>query len=145
MNPSVVFYLDHPEAKYPTQGTKYSAGFDLYSVHDCVLYPYSPALIDTGVIMAIPIGWCGQIWPRSSKSIRYCQDILAGLIDSDYRTKRVQVSLFNQSDRPWHIEKGERIAQIVFVPHISKSIIVSTKEALDPLGTRTGGFGSTGF
>lgn len=141
--PEVFFEKFDERATIPKRATEYSAGFDLYAMENCMLYSHSPALIDTGIVVAIPIGWCGMIWPRSGKSIEYSCDILAGLIDADYRKHTMKVALFNQSNMPWRIEAGDRIAQITFVPHLSKGIEVP-RGTIQDLGTRTGGFGSTG-
>jgi len=137
----VLFKKNDPKATIPTRATTHSAGFDLYAMENAVLYSHSPAVIDTGIAMGIPEGYCGTIWPRSGKSIEFCADILAGLIDADYRKQSVKVALFNQSDRPWHIQAGDRIAQITFQQVLLEG--VETNDIPD-LGTRSGGFGSTG-
>jgi len=128
-------------ATIPKRATKYSGGFDLYAMEDTTVYLHSSALIDTGIMVAIPIGYSGFIWPRSGKSIEFSSDILAGHIDADYRTHTVKVAIHNASTRNWHIQAGDRIAQLVVSP-----VLLDSEEVmeLEDLGTRTGGFGSTG-
>ena len=131
----------HEGAKLPRRATNGSVGFDLYAVSSCTLFPNSPALIDTHIACEIPDGYCGQIWPRSGKSVKHCASIDAGLIDFDFRGS-IKVALFNKGDRPWYIEKGERIAQMVVLPVLMDSVEV---DELTKTERGSGGFGSTGF
>lgn len=142
MTPKILFKLVHKDAKTPTIGTSYSAGFDLYAVEDVVVHGHSSALIDTGIIMGIPEGYCGTIRPRSGKSIEYSILCLAGLVDADYRDHTVKVGLMNCGDKSWSIKKGERFAQITFHKMLTEHELV---EIIPTLGDRKGGFGSTGL
>lgn len=142
MSIKIQFKLNHPDAQIPTRGTSHSAGFDLYALQDEVIHGHSSALIDTGIIMGIPEGFCGVIKPRSGKSIEYKILVLAGLIDADYREHNVKVGLMNCGDKTWHIKKGERFAQIVFHQMLTDYELI---EVMPTLGDRTGGFGSTGL
>ena len=137
-----------PGAFMPTKAHDNDAGFDLYLKNDVMLNVGIYKLISTGVHLAIPAGWEGQIRPRSSSSIRYI-DVAFGTIDAGY-TGIVGIyarylppdchSLYSTS---LCLKKGERIAQIVFkqVPNVSLELGNVTG-----LQTERGanGFGSSG-
>ena len=140
----VQFMKAYIDAQLPKKGTEYSAAYDLYAYKDCIVYPYVnyPALIDTGIIMGIPVGYCGMIKSRSSLAINKSIQVMAGVIDSDFRTTTVKVALFNHSDKNFLIQKGDRIAQILFIP-----LLLETEEVKEILllGEDHRGFGSTGL
>lgn len=137
---TVLFKLDHPDAKEPTRATDGSAGFDFYALERMEIWPGARVKIPTGVKCAIPEGYAGFMWPRSGLAVKYGLDRLAGLIDSDYRGT-IHVAAINHGDRMIEIQKGERIAQMVVGPYLALARMVD--ELPDP-GTRSGGFGSTG-
>lgn len=144
----VQFMKAYIDSQLPKRGTEYSAAYDLYAYKNCIVYSYvnypgtTPTLIDTGIIMGIPAGYCGIIKPRSSLAINRCIQVMAGVIDSDYRTTTVKVALFNHSDENFLIQKGDRIAQILFIP-----LLLETEEVKEMLilGEDHKGFGSTGL
>lgn len=137
---TVLFKLDHPDAKAPTRATDGSAGFDFYALERMEVWPGARCKIPTGVKTAIPEGYAGFMWPRSGLAVKHGLDLLAGLIDSDYRDQ-VHVAAINHGDRMIEIKKGERIAQMVVGPYVAFARMV---EDLPDPGTRAGGFGSTG-
>ena len=128
----------------PTYGTEYSAGADLYALldEDLEIKPGETVMIGTGLAMAIPNGYVGLIYARSSlgskKGLAPANKV--GVIDSDYRGE-IKVPLFNQSKETQIIAKNERIAQIIFTPYL-KVNFQETNE-LDDTNRGTGGFGST--
>ena len=129
----------------PTQGTKNSAGFDLYACggNDVFIFPNSIQVIHTGISMEIPEGCVGLIYPRSSLGIKE-NLVLAngtGVIDSDYRGE-IMVALYNYSDTMRVIEPGERIAQIVFTKY--EQMEIEEVSSLSETDRGSGGFGSTG-
>ncbi len=132
------------KAIIPTYGTEYSAGADLYALldEDLEIKPGETVMIGTGLAMAIPTGYAGLIYARSSlgskKGLAPANKV--GVIDSDYRGE-IKVSLFNQSKETQIISKNERIAQIIFTPYL-KVNFQETNE-LDDTTRGTGGFGST--
>lgn len=132
------------KATIPTYGTKYSAGADLYALLDSELEikPGETKMIGTGLSMAIPNGYVGLIYARSSlgtkKGLAPANKV--GVIDSDYRGE-VKIPLFNQSREIQTILPNERIAQIVFTPYMQVDFIETTN--LDETERGTGGFGST--
>ena len=132
------------KAIIPTYGTEYSAGADLYALldEDLEIKPGETVMIKTGLAMAIPTGYAGLIYARSSlgskKGLAPANKV--GVVDSDYRGE-IKVPLFNQSKETQIIAKNERIAQIIFTPYL-KVNFQETNE-LDDTNRGTGGFGST--
>ena len=132
------------KAIIPTYGTEYSAGADLYALldEDLEIKPGETVMIKTGLAMAIPTGYVGLIYARSSlgskKGLAPANKV--GVIDSDYRGE-IKVPLFNQSKETQIISKNERIAQIIFTSYL-KVNFQETNE-LDDTTRGTGGFGST--
>lgn len=132
------------KAIIPTYGTEYSAGADLYALldEDLEIKPGETVMIGTGLAMAIPTGYAGLIYARSSlgskKGLAPANKV--GVIDSDYRGE-IKVPLFNQSKETQIIAKNERIAQIIFTPYLKVNF--QETDELDDTTRGTGGFGST--
>jgi len=137
---SMVFHTDCCKPEYKTKG---AAGADLKSVLHITLAPGASHMISTGVSLAIPEGFVGLVFPRSglaTKGITLKNSV--GVIDSDYRGE-ILVSLVNNSFETVEINKGDRIAQIVFLP-VTQFPFISVDKL--PETTRgSGGFGSTGL
>ena len=131
-------------ATIPTYGTIDSAGADLYAIldEDLNINPFETKIISTGLSMAIPKGYVGLIYARSSlgtkKGLAPANKV--GVIDSDYRGE-IKVVLYNQSKEIQTITPNERIAQIVITPYMQ----VQFEEVLELSNTERGdgGFGST--
>jgi len=98
-------------------------------------------LVETGFIWEIPKGYVGLVRPRSGHAVKKGIDVMAGVIDSDYRGE-VKVLLVNHSDKAVALTGGDRIAQMVVVPHYDAPVI--EVDALDDTERGEGGFGSTG-
>ena len=129
-------------AKIPTQGTNFSAGYDLHSAEETVVPRLGRKLIKTNVSMAIPMNHYGRIAPRSGLAFKNGIDVLAGVIDSDYRGD-IGVILYNTDDSlDFSVKKGDRIAQIIF----ESCYTVNFNERKDLCNTsrENSGFGSTG-
>ena len=128
----------------PTYGTVDSAGADLYAILDeeITINPGETKVISTGLSMAIPKGYVGLIYARSSlgtkKGLAPANKV--GVIDADYRGE-VKVVLYNQSKEEQIISPNERIAQIVITPYMQVDFTVV--EELSETERGTGGFGST--
>ena len=140
----ILFQVLNPLASMPTQATKGAAGFDLKSVETRTIYPGERATIATGLAMAIPAGYEGQVRPRSGLAAKNGITVLntPGTVDSDYRGE-VKVILYNsESHKPFEIKIGDRIAQMVIqaVPQVEFELV----ESLDETERGAGGFGSTG-
>lgn len=129
-----------PDAKLPQYGHSGDAGLDLFSSTDFVLGPGQVEPIPTGIKMAIPEGYVGLIWDKSGMSLKGVHR-LAGVIDSGYRGE-VKVVMVNLGDRPFPIEKGMKIAQMLIQPVVVADIVEA--EDLDDTSRGDGGFGSTG-
>lgn len=128
----------------PTYGTVDSAGADLYAILDeeITINPGETKVISTGLYMAIPKGYVGLIYARSSLGTKrgLAPANKVGVIDADYRGE-VKVVLYNQSKEEQIISPNERIAQIVITPYMQVDFTVV--EELSETERGTGGFGST--
>lgn len=129
----------------PHYATDHAAGLDLRANIEeaIVLKPLERILISTGLFFEIPIGFEGQIRPRSGLAFKHGITVLnsPGTIDADYRGE-IKVLLVNLSNVDFKIERGERIAQIVFARH--EHVHWQVVESLDDTVRGGGGFGSTG-
>jgi len=134
-----------PNALLPIRATEGSAGADLRACIDApvTLWPGRRELIPTGIAMEIEPGWVGLQFGRSSLGAKHGVTLsnAVGVIDSDYRGE-VHVALINLGEKPYHVQHGERIAQLVLVPTACASIV--EVDELSDTGRGTGGFGSTG-
>lgn len=120
------------------------AGMDLYAADDVSISPGSRVLVPTGIAVAIPHGYAGFIQPRSGLAYKHGVTVLntPGLIDSGYRGE-LKVLLFNATGaKPFHVRRGDRIAQLVVQP-VAEVTWVPVEE-LPGTDRGDGGFGSTG-
>lgn len=137
--------LAHPEARVPTYATDGSQGFDLYAVCPEIVQvlPGGVAVISTGVAFEVPPGHGLFILSRSGhgfkNGVRLCNSV--GLLDSDYRDQ-LRVGLHNDSEHPFYVRHGDRVAQAVIlpVPRCEFEVV----EELSDTERGLGGFGSTG-
>jgi dUTP diphosphatase len=129
----------------PSHGSLGSAGFDLRAALDeeVVIRPGERLLVPTGLVLEIPAGWEGQVRPRSGLALRYGIGVVnaPGTIDSDYRGE-VAVILINLGEAPFSLNRGDRIAQLVFAR--VETVEWEEAEMLRESGRGGGGFGSTG-
>ncbi len=134
----------HNDAKTPIRATEGSAGYDLYSLDGYVLFPGETKLFRTGIAMEIPDGYFGGIFARSSlasQGIRPANCV--GVVDSDYRGE-IMVPLYNDGEFRKRIEKGDKIAQMIFIPYKTFEMEEVNKAKLTETVRGEGGFGSTG-
>ncbi len=131
-----------PAPQYATAG---SAGMDLSAAvqEPVTVQKGGRMLIPTGIAMQIPEGYGGFVFPRSGlsykKGISMCNCV--GVIDSDY-TGEIKVAVHNISDEDYTVHRGDRIAQLVFLP-VPQAELVECDE-LQETERGGGGFGSTG-
>ncbi len=129
----------------PAYATAQSAGMDLKAdiTEPVELAPLQRAMIPTGLSIALPQGTEAQVRPRSGLAAKYGVTVLnsPGTIDADYRGE-IRVILVNLSDRPFTVNPGERIAQLVMAKY--ESVTWDEVEILDETARGEGGFGSTG-
>ena len=129
------------DAILPSYANPGDAGMDLYCVETFELAPDEIKSVPTGVAVEIPEGHAGLIWDKSGLSQKGGIKSLGGVVDSGYRGE-IKVGLINLSKKPFHFEKGHKIAQML----IQKVEHVKIKEVTELSDTRRGkkGFGSTG-
>lgn len=127
----------------PEYETKHAAGLDLRSTVDAEIHSGGRFLVPTGLRMAIPVGFEGQIRPRSGLALHHNVTVLntPGTIDADFRGE-VKVLLINHGPNAFVIRKGDRVAQMVFTPVIR--VQWEQVDSLDETERGAGGFGSTG-
>ena len=128
-------------ARLPTRGSAGAAGLDLYAVERVTLAPGARAAVRTGLAAAIPAGFYGRVAPRSGLAVRHGVDVLAGVIDSDYRGE-ILCALVNHGREPFEIEPGARVAQLVVEAIATPE--PAWAEDLEETERGAGGFGSTG-
>ena len=132
---------DLPLPSYASAG---SAGLDLYAATGpLTLAPGARALVGTGLALALPEGFEGQIRPRSGLALKHGVTVLngPGTIDSDYRGE-IGVLLVNWGDVLFVVELGMRIAQLVIAPVVRARLV---EGEVPPSDRGAGGFGSTGL
>jgi dUTP pyrophosphatase len=127
-------------AKLPFYHHQGDAGLDIFSAVDCVLEAGAAMAVPTGVKLAIPEGYAGLIWDKSGISLKGIHK-LAGVIDSGYRGE-VKVVLVNLGRKPFRIEKGMKIAQLLIQPVIKIQVVEADELGETSRGEE--GFGSTG-
>jgi len=131
-----------PLPVYKTDG---SAGIDLqaYISAPIELKPFQRVLVPTGLFMAIPEGYEGQIRGRSGLALKHGITLANGIgtIDSDYRGE-IKVILINLSNEPFIINNGDRIAQFVLTKY--QKIQFELVDSLEDTSRGEGGFGHTG-
>lgn len=132
-----------PDVQLPVQAHPTDAGFDLRSTQRHDIPPGCSMLVGTGLKMEIPIGYCGQINPRSSIASKHQVTIGARIIDSAYRGE-VMINLINNGNEVFEVVKGMRVAQIVFLPILTQVEEVESEDELSDSSRGEGGFGSTG-
>jgi len=131
----------------PAAATAGAAGLDLLAaVPDgapVTLAPGARARIPTGLAVGLPIGFEGQVRPRSGLADKHGVTVLnaPGTVDADYRGE-IQVILINHGAAPFAVERGMRIAQLVVAPVTTATLVEA--ETLDGTTRGAGGFGSTG-
>lgn len=134
------------EAKFPTHGSEYSAGYDLYACipTETIVKPFSTLEVGTGLAMALPEGTFGAIYARSGLATRehLRPANCVGIIDSDYRGE-IKIVIHNDSEEIQKITPGERVAQLVLQKYIPMSF--QEIDELDETARGEGGFGSTGM
>lgn len=143
MKVQIVNKSNFPLPDYKTSG---SSGMDLYANIDepILLKPLDRILVPTGLYMSIPNGFEAQIRARSGLALKHGISLVNGVgtIDSDYRGE-VGVILVNLSKDDYIINKGDRIAQLVFIKY--EKVQLEEVDSLDNTRRGEGGFGHTGY
>lgn len=140
--------LPHGEGlALPAYQTEHAAGMDLVAAvaeqAPLTLAPGDRVLVPTGLAVALPVGFEGQVRPRSGLALKHGITVLnsPGTIDADYRGE-VSVVLINHGAEPFVIRRGERIAQLIVAPVQRAQLSVAV--VLGETSRNAGGYGSTG-
>jgi dUTP pyrophosphatase len=145
VTPRVQFRRLRPDAIVPRYQTAHAAGMDLHAAIDTpvVIEAGEAAAIDTGLAMAIPPGFEGQVRPRSGLAAKHRVTLTnaPGTVDADFRGS-VLVLLINHGREPFRVLPKDRIAQLVIAPVVQAEI--EEVDALPETARGAGGFGSTG-
>ncbi len=143
MKVKIINHSNNPLPQYETNG---SAGMDIRAnlTEAISLAPLERKLVPTGLFLELPFGTEAQVRPRSGLALKKGITVLnsPGTVDADYRGE-IGVILINLSDKPFVIEHGERIAQLVIAEHLQPQLVEVKELSITDRGT--GGFGSTGI
>lgn len=124
----------------PNRAHDFDAGLDLFSPQDICVWAHECAVIDTGVHVEIPNWYVGFLKAKSGLNVKH-GIVGEGVIDAGY-TGSIVVKLYNHSNRNYHIQKGDKIIQLVIlpIPNVELRLVNKFKE------TERGdnGFGSSG-
>lgn len=131
----------HPNAKMLERSHHDDAGLDIAALESFTLAPGERVAAATGIAVAIPTGYVGLIWDKSSVPFKYGVKSMGGVIDAQYRGE-VKVMLINLSSEPITFTAGQKLAQLI----IQKIELPTLREAEElPESVRgEGGFGSSG-
>jgi dUTP pyrophosphatase len=134
---------DIPLPQYMSTG---ASGLDLSAAieEDMIMAPGEIRLIPTGLVVAIPPGFEGQVRPRSGLALKHGISLInsPGTIDCDYRGE-IGLAIINLGSVPYTIRRGDRLAQLV-VNRVYQARI-ELVEDLDPTDRGDGGFGHSGI
>ena len=129
-----------PQAPLPTRGSPSAAGLDLYSIEAVSLKPKERLLIRTGLAVAIPEGYYGRLAPRSGLATQKGIDVLAGVIDADYRGE-IGCLLYNAGAEIIELPAQTKICQLIIEKIITPDAV--WVDSLAETSRGSGGFGST--
>ena len=127
-------------ATTPTRANLTDSGLDLYVSETVTIPPHTTKLVKTDIAIELPIGYEGQVRPRSGTSFKTKLRVALGTIDQSYH-KEIGIITDNISDEPIIVEKGQRLAQLVIAPVVYPSVEI-VKEFENE--SDRSGYGSTG-
>lgn len=130
-----------PRAVLPLRGSSFAAGLDICSIEDLKIEARQRTIARTGLAVAIPHGFYGRVAPRSGLAAKHGLDVLAGVIDSDYRGELCCL-LYNTSDSRIELPAGSKVCQLILEKIITPE--ATWVNDLDETARGAGGFGSTG-
>ncbi len=131
----------YPDAVVPKYALPGDAAFDLYAQNAVSVPPGKQAQVPTGIAMAIPEGFVGLIWDKSSIGIREGIKTMGGVIDAGYRGEII-VGVVNLSEKGYTFEKGHKVAQMIIQERLHAEI--TETDDLGDTERGAGSFGSTG-
>ena len=138
---SLSFKRLDPRATLPARGSALAAGLDICSIEDVAIEPKQRALVPTGLAVAIPEGYYGRVAPRSGLATKNGLDVLAGVIDADYRGE-IRCLLHNTGDEAISLPAQSKICQLIIEKIITPEAVWAGEISETDRGS--GGFGSTG-
>ena len=113
----------YPQAYHPTRETPHSIGYDLRTPYDHLLPAKQTVKIPIGLMLGIPFRHYGRIAPKSGLAVKFSIDVLAGVIDSDYRGELIVV-LINHGSVDVQLYAGQMVAQLI----LERATIADLKE-----------------
>lgn len=133
-----------PTVELPAYAYEGDAGLDLRANESVDIAPFERVLIPTGLAISIPDGYAGFVQPRSGMALKRGLTIAntPGLIDAHYRGELKVIAVNLDSQQTIHIERGERIAQLVI--QLVPVVHLTEVDELDETDRGSGGFGSSG-
>ena len=141
--PTFKVALIHPSARVPERAHGRSAGYDLHAAEAAVVPAGGRACIRLGLSLQMPEDCYARIAPRSGLALRNGLDVLAGVIDSDFRGE-LTVILQNNGDAAFNVNIGDRCAQLIFEKIYTPVLERVSYEMLTETERGGGGLGSTG-
>lgn len=137
------FKCVHKDAVLPAYAHPSDAGMDICSVEELTIPSGTRALVHTGLIANLPLGYEIQVRPRSGLALKKGITVLntPGTIDAGYRGE-IGVILMNLGESDFEVKVGDRIAQLVVAPVLQPTVVEATE--IDETDRGSGGFGSTG-
>lgn len=130
-----------PSATLPARGSSHAAGLDLHSIAEVTLEPGQRSLVATGLAASIPVGYYGRVAPRSGLATKQGLDVMAGVIDADYRGE-ILCLLYNAGEDRIVLSAQTKICQLIIEKIITPTAVWSDEISETERGD--GGFGSTG-
>ena len=132
----------YKDAQLPQTMRDGDAAMDFYSYKDYEIKPGERIIAETGVIVAIPDGYWGNVRDRSGLAAKHGIHTMAGVIDSNYRGE-IQVVIINMGSEVYNIKKGHRICQMIIERH--EKIELEEVEELDKTNRGEGSLASSGY
>ena len=131
-------------AAIPAYAHDVDAGVDLYAAADLIVRPGERALVPTGLKMAIPYGYEGQVRPKSGLALKHGITVLntPGTVDAPYRGEVGVIVINHDPKSAYEVKKGDKIAQMVF--NKVERAVFSEVSGLEATSRGSGGYGSTG-
>ena len=132
----------YPDAQLPQMIKAGDAAMDFYSYKDCEIKPGEKTIVETGVAIAIPRGYWGNVRDRSGLAAKHAIHTLGGVFDSNYRGE-VQIIIINLGKEIYNIKKGDRICQMIVEKH--EDLEVEEVAELDQTNRGESRFASSGY
>lgn len=132
----------YPDAELPKMMKDGDAAMDFYAYKDYEIKPGQRAIVETGVAIAIPSGYWGNVRDRGGLPAKHGIHTMGGVFDSNYRGE-VQIIMINLGQETYKIEKGHRICQMIIERH--ELVEIEEVEELDDTNRGAGRFASSGY